>query len=311
MFEPGQRVVIRGRCLGTVISVGDLILVEELDLEAGEESRFEIPTERALEEMRPIVGKPTAERVLAIARQRAPRPDHRASAYRKAIKSGDLDEQAQLLAASYAGPQEPPEIQYQERLEKSVFGELALVLGKSRKSLRAQVRAVTMTEAPSRALTLPDMTSEIVAANPPLLTGLELLGAFAVNAKLAVGESRADVAVEAVPGIWFAYASRDTEDEDDLDELIAVHRDHVAHIHELERSTRLIGKVPIEGAHIAIFDEALADDPELFDAIGQTGFDILEDRCAAVGLPGDGVGHVRVAPARGRAAYVRVELGGW
>jgi hypothetical protein len=209
-----------------------------------------------------------------------------------------------LLAASYAGPQETPERQYQERLEASVFGELALALGKSRKALRAQVREAALSEAPSRALALPDMARELAAARAPLLDGRELIGAFAVHDKLAVGESRADIVVPAKPGIWFAYVTRD---DDDCESMIAIHSEHVGQLAELARTSRTIGKTGIEGAHMSIFDEAMSDDGEFLEAIGQTQFEIVEQRAAVVGLGGDGVALVKAAPAD-RATYVFVDL---
>jgi RNA polymerase-interacting CarD/CdnL/TRCF family regulator len=306
MFEPGQRVVIKGRCLGTVVAVGDSILVDELDLKPGEECRFEIPGDRVAEAIRPIVSRDVGERVLAIAKERAARPatDERTLAYRRAYKSGDLEVQARLLAASYNGPQEAPEVQYQERLEHSVFGELAVVLGTSRKALRAQVRQAALSEAPSRALALPDVSQELAAVVVPTLPGFEPIGAFAVHERIAVGEYRAECAVPARPGIWLAYASRL---DDDFDRVFAIHRDHLAELRDLERQARAIGRSSIEGAHIAIFDEALADDAELFTAIGEAGLAILEHRCAAIGLGGDGVARVLAAP-RDCAVYVRLEL---
>lgn len=311
MFEPGQHVVVRGKGLGTVVSVGSSILVDELDLKPGEESRFEIPQDRAAEALRPVVGRDSAERVLAIVRERTARPtEDRALAYRRALKSGELEAQARLLAASYGGPRETPELQYQERLEKSVFGELAIALGTTRKVLAAKTRSAVLGEAPSRALSLPDMSREVAFAKVPDLKGLVPIGAFAVHERIACGEVRADASVDAVPGIWFAYASVNEEDED-IDELVAIHADHVGQLRELERGVRTIGKLPIEGAHVAIFDEAMADDVELFEAVAQAGREILEDRCAAVGLAGDGHGAMRVSPA-GRAAYVRIDLQcGW
>jgi RNA polymerase-interacting CarD/CdnL/TRCF family regulator len=310
MFEPGQSVVVRGKCLGKVISAGSSIVVEELDLKPGEESQFEIPRDRATEALRPIVDRAGAERVLAIVRERIARPpaDERALAYRRAIKSGDLEEQARLLAAAYRGPTESPENQYLERLEKSVFGELALVLGKSRKTLVARTRSAVLGEAPPRGLSLPDVSREVAAAVVPALKGLTTIGAFAVHDRIACGESRAEASVLAVPGIWFAYAL-DNREDDDVDELIAIHRDHVTEHAALKRAARLVGKSPIEGAHIAIFDEALADDRDIFEALGQTSHEILENRCATVGLGGDGLGRMYAAPT-GRAAYVRVDLRG-
>jgi RNA polymerase-interacting CarD/CdnL/TRCF family regulator len=307
-FPLGAIVVVRGRALGKVVAVDErAIFVEELELDPGEESRFEIPLERAGETLRALVTRDEAERVLAILATKPPRPPlaERSLAYRRAYKGGVLAEQARLLAASYVGPVEAPETQYQAQLERAVFGELALALGVSRKTLRARIRAAAKGQAPPRELA--DRSAEVDAIEPPELAGYEAIGAFAVDARIAAGESRAEVVVAAEPGIWLAYAVK-TDDDDDLSELVAVHRTKVGELAALCARARHVGSAPIDGAHFAIFDEAIAQDDETMERMQRAIFDIVDGRCAAVALGGDGVAQVHAAFVGKRAICVRATL---
>ena len=142
--QVGQPVVIRGRAIGTLVAIRDgMLVIEERDLEPGEESVLEVPIEQADKAVRAIASREQAVQAIRILATKPERPptQERASSYRRAYKGGELEEQARMLAAIYAGPLEPQERQYIEQLERSVLGELALVLGVSRKALRAQIRA--------------------------------------------------------------------------------------------------------------------------------------------------------------------------
>src|SRR5688572_948993 len=163
----GAKVIVRGRGLGVVTAITDgVIRVTESDLKPGEESIWEASPDA----VRPLVSRPEAERLIAILGNPGPRlpTEDRALAYRRAIKSGDLEEQAKLLAASYTGDAETPEIQYQERLEDSVYRELAIVLDISRKALRAKIRSARRGEAAPRSLALADRSAELAFELPPL-----------------------------------------------------------------------------------------------------------------------------------------------
>lgn len=309
-MQVGQAVVVRGRGLGTVAAVRDgTIIVAERDLEPGEESQFDIPVERASEAIRVVATLEEAERALVHIATRPERlpADERGIAYRRAFKRGDLDEQAHMLAAMYAGPVETPERQYQDLIERSVFGELALVLNMSRKALRARIRAAALGEAPPRSLALADRRDELAAISVPPIDGFDAIGAFAVDAMIGVGEAHADVTVPAEPGVWLAYAARD-ENADDFSELVAVHTTRIGEFAELRRRAKRVGKAPFEGAHMAIFDEAIVDDREVVDRMLQASCEIVDGRCASVGLGGDGVAEVHIARAGERAICVRVVL---
>jgi RNA polymerase-interacting CarD/CdnL/TRCF family regulator len=302
----GQPVVIRGRAIGTLLAIRDgMLVIEERDLEPGEQSVLEVPVEQADKTVRAIASREQAEQAIRILATKPERPptQERALRYRRAYKGGDLEEQARMLAAIYAGPLEPQERQYIEQLERSVFGELALVLGVSRKSLRAQIRAATRGEAPPRSLGLADRRDELTAIELPHVDGLSAIGAFAVDAAIGVGEYRADVTMPATPGVWFAFAVRS---EDDILELVAVHRDSIAMLTSLRARAERIGRAPIEGAHIAIFDEAIVDDEEIVQRMAQATFDIVDGRAAVVALGGDGVAEVSVVRDGKRAVCVCV-----
>ena len=303
----GDVVVVRGRGFAKVVALGDVIVAEEIDLEPGEQSQFEIPSERAAEALRPLASRGDAERALAILATKPPRAplDERALIYRRAYKRADLGELATLLAAAYAGKAETPETQYQAQLERAVFGELALVLGLSRKALKARLRAAAKGQpAPSEP---PDRARELAATRVPEIAGYEEIGAFAVEQRIAAGEASAELSATAKPGIWIAYAVRD-EEADDIAELVAVHASRVADLVALSRKTVPLGRAPIEGAHFAIFDAAAVDDEETVDKMWNRVFDIVDDRVAVVGLGGDGVAEVSAAFEGDRAILVRAAL---
>jgi RNA polymerase-interacting CarD/CdnL/TRCF family regulator len=299
----GATVVVRGRGIGTVAAIRDgMVLVDEADLKPGEESQFAVAVESVSETIRPIVERAEAERLIGVLGKpgaRLPIAD-RAIAYRRAIRSGDLEAQAKLLASSYIGKAELPEHQYQERLENSVYKELGIVLGISRKQLRAKIRSANRGEAAPRSLALPDRSQEL-DIELPKLKGFKPIGAFAIDTRLAVGEARADVVMLVEHGVWLAYAK---PAGDDFTQLVAVHRDSFDELATLAKQAKAIGRAGIDGAHIAIFDEAVLDDREIVDAMLQATFEIVEGRCAAVALGGDGAADVFSANKR----YVRVNL---
>jgi len=307
-MDIGQTVVVRGRGLGTVTAIRDgVIIVAEQDLRPGEESQFEIPVERAGEAIRALATRDEAERMLALIATKPARPPagDRSIAYRRAYKQSDLEAQARALAMMYAGPVEAPETQYQDLIEKNVYGELGLVLGLSRKALRAKIRSAALREATPRSLALADRSKELESIALPDVDGFEPIGAFAVDATIAVGEARADAKVAAEPGVWLAYAARD---DDDFSELLAVHQASAADIAKLRKRAKQIGEAPIEGAHIAIFDGAIPGDRDVMDRMYAATCDIIEGRGAALGLGGDGVADVRAVLAGKRAICVRVIL---
>jgi RNA polymerase-interacting CarD/CdnL/TRCF family regulator len=300
----GDQVVLRGYWIGTVTAIRDgVIVVDELDQKPGE-ARFEVPIDRAAEALRALVDRTEAERLIGVLGTKPQRLStaERAVAYRRAYRRGDLAEQAALLAAMYTGTADVPENQYQERFEKAIYGELALVLGISRKALRARIRSAATGEATPRSLALADRRAEVAAIEIPAAKGLVPIGAFAVDTRIAAGEARADVVVEARLGVWFAYAKQ--RRDDDITALVAVHRDSVGELATLAKLAKPVGRAPIEGAHIAIFDEAIVDDQEIVEARWEASFEINDGRAAVVALGGDGVGHVLAAAG----CYVRVDV---
>ncbi len=312
-FVVGQRVVLRGRALGVIQSISTTsITIEEADLESGEESQFEVPVERAGELLRPLVERERAQQLIAQLCSASDDPNalpvgQRAVLYRRAHKSGDLNQQAAVLAAIYRRPiPEAPERQYRELLEKTVFQELSHVLGKSRKKIKADIRAATLGQPQPAALNLPDRSAELsrFACLPPV-AGLEPIGAFAVESRIAIGEAHPGVVVEALPGIWLAYSQLG---EDGIPaELVAVHESAVTDIPTLSRKSRMRGEAVAEGATMAIFDATMASDDEFVDEVLTAGEGIVSQRCAVTSSGGgDGRFPVRVAEIGDQAAYVRI-----
>lgn len=144
-MHAGDTAVLRGRGLVKITSVGeDVIEVRPLGQDAAD-GDFEVPRANAATMLREPVTPEIAQAALAALRS-APADerdaDDRAIAYRRALKSGELADQIRELGAIYRRSEaEPPERQYTDALESAVYGELAFVLGRPRKQLKAELRS--------------------------------------------------------------------------------------------------------------------------------------------------------------------------
>ena len=311
-FEIGQWVVLRGKALGRVTAIADdEIVVAKADLEPGEESTFAVPTASAAEQLRPMVTASDARALIERLGAARPAADDRpvadrSLAYRRASKRGDLAEQVETLAAIYRHPEPAyPERQYQGILEKVVFPELAHATGRSRKAIKADVRAAALGQRRPASLALPDRAAELAAATPPPLAGHQPLGAFAIDTRVAIGEARPEVTLDARPGIWFAYTLGDMDGEGRY-ELVAVHAAVAGEALALRAGAAEVGSAVADGARMAVFDAAEADDEELADEVLPRGDGIVGERCAIVSIGGDGRFPVLAAHRRGKAVLVAV-----
>jgi RNA polymerase-interacting CarD/CdnL/TRCF family regulator len=309
-FQLGQHVVLRGRAVGRVVAVtAETITVEELELRGGEESVFDVPASNAIDVLRPVVAADEARELLRqladVAADEATSTGQRAIRYRRALKDGDLPTQIAVLATIYRHPSpEYPERQHLERLERAVFAELALALGRGRKALKAEVRALILGQPPPRSLQLQDRSEELARWDRlPTWEGHTGIGAFAVDSELAVGEAQPDVTFPAEPGIWLAYSR---EYHGDCGELVVVHQRFFEEAEQLIRNAVEGGRASAEGATMAIFDAAVADDDELVEEILYEGQGVVGQRCAVISLGGDGACRVQVSRKHGRAVLVRV-----
>jgi hypothetical protein len=329
-FEPGQWVVVRGKTLGRIQGVvGDLIVIEEADLGKDEASTIEIPTSRAADSLRSMVTADEARALLDHLCDDRPGAhagsvSERSIAYRRAHKGGDLRHQVDTLAGIYRHPAaDYPERQYRDILETTVFAELAHALGRSRKSVKAVVRAAVLGERPPVHLSLPDPTGLLAAhGDPPDLDGHEPLGAFVVDTSLAIGEAHAEVTTPAARGVWFAYVTGEMDSEEEPYTLVAIHHAAVTNLIALSKMAKQIGEAIAEGALMAIFDAALIEDDEFVDEVFATACGIVGQRGAVMGTGGDGSFPVFAAFDGGdstsewgcgsiegeRAVYVRVVL---
>jgi hypothetical protein len=127
-FDVGHWVVLRGTALGCIKEVtAENIIIEEADLEKGEESKFEVPVNRAAEVLRPMVSVAEAKVLLdRLGSEKSavdsPGVSDRSVAYRRIHKGGDIGEQVKTLAAIYRHPKpDYPERQYQDLFEKVIF----------------------------------------------------------------------------------------------------------------------------------------------------------------------------------------------
>jgi hypothetical protein len=209
------------------------------------------------------------------------------------------------LAAIYRHPKpDYPERQYQDLFEKVIFPELAHALSRSRKAIKADVRAAALGQKAPAALALPDHSAELATVRDlPALAGYEPIGPFFIDTKLAVGEFQADVVIAAENGLWFAYSLGDM-DSDEF-ELLAVHHSAIATAAQWKNLAAQIGVVVAEGAKMAIFDAAEAEDEEFIEEMSK-GDGIMGQRCAVISLGGDGQFPVFAATRNNRAACVRV-----
>ncbi|MFT3699280.1 MAG: hypothetical protein QM831_39395 [Kofleriaceae bacterium] len=170
MPKAGDMVVVRGRGLATFLRpADDEVIVKELAPPPGE------PAEEwrvGADSIRPVVTPAEATRALALIGQKVERVANRAIIYHRAHSKSDLEAAARALAMMYSGPKDVPERQYEERLERDVYGELGFVLGLSRKALRAKIRAQLKGEAAPKSLALADRADEMAALSLPERKGL-------------------------------------------------------------------------------------------------------------------------------------------
>ncbi len=313
-FEVGQWLAMKGRGLVQIQALErDAIAVREAELPAGDDSTLSVPSSSADDVLRPVADAATASHLLAeltaaggvdraLARETATR---RTTAYRGAIKGGDLAEQVAALRSIYRHPDpDHPERQYESPLEKLVFGELAHALGEARKALRARARAAVFGEALPAHLALPDRSAEVARELPPV-EGHEAIGAFAIDTRLAIGEGKPDLVLAARPGVWLAYLRDETGDAPA--ELVAFHASVAEDLAALRAEAPRAGEVTQEGGTLVLFDAAMVDDPEFFDdvmiAVGSVG-----QRAVVVSTGGDGASPVHAALRDGAAVWVCVRF---
>lgn len=311
-FQPGDWVVLRGKALGQIkeLTAGNIV-IDEADLEEGEESRFEVPIASAADVLRSMITAAEAQSMLDQLAKKRPTADkrpmaERSVAYRRIHKSGDIAEQIKTLGAIYGHPHpEQPEKQYSSLLEKVIFPELAHALKRSRKAIKAEVRAAALGQKPPASLALPDHAAQLAKVRKlPALAGYAPVGPFVIDTKLAVGEAHPEVTITAEAGIWFAYTLGDVDS--DAFELVAFHQSALKSTAQLKEQATEIGEAVAEGAIMAIFDAAEAEDEEFADAVFEKRDGIVGQRCVVVSLGGDGGCPVFVATQNERAVYVRV-----
>lgn len=313
-LKRGSIVVIRGRGPGRVSAVrSNGVAIASLDLrkEDGERGTLDVPHELLAEMIRPLA---TAEEAAdAIARLKAPpqRLDERDASdrsldYRLAVKGGDLRVQVDTLAGIYRRAEhEYPETQYLERLEAIVYGELAHVLGTTPRALKAAQRKAVLREAPPASLSLPDRAKELAAATQPRVPRYASRGVFAVDTKLALGESAAELSLSAQTGLWCVYG-RDSNHGPV--ELLVVHADHVAELPALLTASKPAGHVTSDAATVLVGDAAVLADRELVDQILDRGDGVFRHHCYKWSTAGDGRSPVRTASRARKVVLVAISV---
>ncbi len=311
MLKIGERVVVRGHGVGTITGVGTAVIRVKAIESGDDDGAYEIPVAQAGEVLRPLVTPDVAQAAIVTLKGVAGRESRdvadRSIAYRRAAKGGVLADQIRELAAIYRNPEpEYPEKQYQELLERAVYGELALVLDRPLRSLKTEMRKAILGEGPPAVLAFPDHSAELAAARQPAIATYDAQGAFAIDTKLAIGELAAEVVLDAATGVWFAYTHGEMDDPEE--HMIAIHRDHVTRHKVLDANAQPCGHSTAEAASIALCDLAQLDDLEFVNEVLSEGSGIHGQRCFRWHVGGDGRFPVRAASIDGRVVYVRVDF---
>lgn len=311
MLKVGEYVVVRGRTLGKITEIDEeRIRVKPID-NADHEGAYEVPVAQAAETLRALVTADAAHAAIAALKASVGRESRdtadRSIAYRRALKGSVLADQIRELLAIYRSSEpEYPENQYREPLERAVYGELALVLERPLRSLKAELRKAILDETPPEVLGFPDRSGELAAAAQPAIATYEAQGAFAIDTKLAIGELAAETVLDAAPGVWFAYTMGEMDDPGH--HLIAIHRDHVEQRKALAAKARPRGHSTAEGAAVSLCDLAQLDDRDFVNEVISEGSGIHGQRCFVWHVGGDGHFPVRAASVDGRVVYVRIDF---
>jgi RNA polymerase-interacting CarD/CdnL/TRCF family regulator len=310
----GDLVVVRGHGLARISSVTEKqVTATPIDLKKDESGGFEIDPAQLHEAMRPVVSAAEARAAIAaladVSASDQRDVGERALAYRRALRGGELAAQVAALGAIYRrGTPEYAERQYEAALERAAYAELSLVLRRPRKALKAELRQALLGERPPASLALPDRRRDLRAARAPKLRGLRGHGKLAIDTALALGELDAQLILVAEPGVWFAYAHGDIDDDDH--HVLMIHAAHVDQLEALDAAAVVCGEINSEGAQVSFCDHAMLEDREFVDETMSAGSGIHGDRCFVWGLGGDGTSRVRAADGPGPVVYVRVDFGG-
>jgi RNA polymerase-interacting CarD/CdnL/TRCF family regulator len=312
MFELGQQLVLRGQGVVNVEAIAaDGFVVVLID---DRESTFEVPRETAAEALRPLVSAEQAQAALCrfdmeqmtaglTAGQRAIR-------YRRAVKGGVLFDQIDALVAIYRHPDaDYPEHQYRKPLEKAVMTELALVLGRNKKLLKAELRGVAcgLVEAAKSIASLPDRSADLSRHRSLTWSGYKGVGAFAVDTQIAIGEAYPLSKRAAENGIWLVYTKAGAAGE--TVELVAVHEEHFKNAQALVSQALLVAETEAQGNTIAVYDAAAAEDEDFVDDVQRAGQGSIGQRCVVVDLGSDSLCRVHVAHNAARGAILtRLEV---
>ncbi len=288
-----------------------------------------VPVAKIHELLRDPVSRAEAERLLTILRAGdGEPPDDRAWPYRfrdfqRTLVKGSFHDQVRALHRLY---RTKFKLSFGERrlimtFEDAILGELAHVVGGTKDALVAELHGMHpafLASAPARP---PEQPITRPTPKPPIkLAKHEYLGEFTVaDGRLVVGEftessgdsptdakERSSFVSPAVPGTWYAFVQGD----DEVEALIAVHRDHADNFKKLAKSAAPLSRVIVEGGRMTMLDAAVRDDPKYVD---ETMFPLFTeglilDRGCHSGTGGDGVDTVRGVLADGKLVFVSVSF---
>lgn len=340
----GDRVVMRGRGLGTVVEaqLENNRPFVSVRLDSG--ANLHVAAEDAPAIIQPLWSKEQAERLVARALEPAhpdPRPlDQRAAAFSLAISQGTFEEQIDLVRRFYAGPpaQSFTERRWSALLDKSIIDPLAQALDMDPRALTKRIRAAQKNAAlppqtpdsdhPTRPVPVYDQAA-------PKFGGFDYLGSFTCGPALAVGDlttlaaqgdsrgggsgsgarpgdisGRPAVCVVDTPaGRWHAYAIIDDEDAV-VAGMLALHASASDVVAEAIRDTTVETKLTIDSASMVIMDADQRDDPNTSEAlhlrVGRA--EALAWGCSCATGHGGGVFSLRLARIDGHVRLINVRF---
>lgn len=288
-----------------------------------------VPVAKIHELLRAPVSRAEAERLLTILRTGdAGPPDDRAWPYRfrdfqRALVKGSLEDQVRALhrlcVSRYA-------LSFGERqlimtFEDVILSELAHVVGGTKDALVDELHGMHPAFSASAPERPPEQPIARPTPTPPIkLAKHEYLGEFTVaDGRLVVGEftessgdsppdaeERTSFVSPAVPGAWHAFVRGD----DEVEALIAVHRDHADRFKKLAKSAVPLSRVIVNGGRMTFLDAAVRDDPKYVDEamFPLFGDGLILDRGCHSGTGGDGVDTVRGVLVDGKLVFVSVSF---
>ena len=138
----------------------------------------------------------------------------------------------------------------------------------------------------------------------PALSGYSIIGKFAVESTLIVGEFGYGSEFAALSGVWFAYFCPANE-QTEKDTLFAIHSDYC-----LRRDLEYVARatLPIDGASMAVVEALAMRDKGFREKLETAGEGVIKNFGVKVTLDGDGTANVCTCEADGKVVAIEVRM---